>query len=50
MSDMENQQDDLYPLEYWAAQKAQATALKAEASEHGLRLETYLVPSVAEWV
>lgn len=47
---MENQQDDLYPPEYRAAQKAQATALKAEASEHGLRLETYLVPSIAEWV
>ncbi|WP_457588639.1 hypothetical protein [Ensifer canadensis] len=50
MSDLEIQQDDLYPPEYRAAQKAQATALKAEASDHGLRMETYLVPSIAEWV
>lgn len=47
---MESQENDIYPPEYRAAEKAQATALKAEASEHGLRLETYLVPSVAEWV
>jgi Arc/MetJ-type ribon-helix-helix transcriptional regulator len=47
---MDDQQNDIYPSEYRAAQKAQATALKVEASEHGLRMETYLVPSVAEWV
>ena len=47
---MESEQDDLYPPQYRAALKAQATTLKAKASEHGLRLDTYLVPSVAEWV
>jgi hypothetical protein len=50
MSDMESQQDDLYPPQYRVALKAQATTLKAEASEHGLRLDTYLVPPVPEWV
>ncbi|WVT77679.1 hypothetical protein QM996_26515 (plasmid) [Sinorhizobium chiapasense] len=47
---MADPHDDIYPPEYRAAQQAQAAALKAEASEHGLRLEAYLVPSVAEWV
>jgi antitoxin ParD1/3/4 len=46
----EDEQDDIFPVEYRAAHKAQAAALKVEAAEHGLRLETYLVPSVAEWV
>lgn len=32
MSDMDNPQDDVYPPQYRAALKAQATTLKSEAS------------------
>lgn len=42
-------QDDIFPSEYVAAHKAQATALKPQAAEHGLSFEAYFVPSVAEW-
>jgi len=44
-------QNDGYPsAEYEAANRAQAEALKPEASRHGLRFEAYFSPSVAEWV
>lgn len=41
MIDMDSREDDIYPAEYREAQKTQAAALKAEASEHDLRLEAY---------
>lgn len=41
---------DIFPAEYRAALKAQAAELKTEASELGLQIDVYLVPSIAEWV
>ncbi|CAN7607212.1 hypothetical protein [Pararhizobium sp. LjRoot238] len=47
---MSTEDDDFFPPEYVAANKAQAADLRPQAAERGLRFEGYLVPSVAEWV
>jgi hypothetical protein len=47
---LSTEDDDVFSPEYVAANKAQATELRPQAVEHGLRFDGYLVPSVAEWV
>jgi antitoxin ParD1/3/4 len=47
---MSETEDSIFPSEYVAAGKAQAAALKPQASEHGLRFDGYFVPDVATWV
>lgn len=42
--------DDVFPAAYRAAQREQATALKAAAEKAGLKFEAYLAPGDAEKV